>query len=305
MDCGDIRRVFFEPGKTRVELFARTNNPCHIEPCDVDGDGNVDFVVADLGSFEPADHDRGRIMWLKRFPGSPAMGQVELQLGLGRVSDVQPADIDGDGDIDLSVAEFGWRKTGRVLWFEQKEPTAGMRRFQMHVLDERHGSIHAPVADLNGDGRLDIVALISQEHETVMAYLNAGDGTFEMQQIFGAGDPSYGSTGIQVVDIDGDGDLDVLYTNGDTFDSQILKPDHYVHWLENRGGFPFVDRVVSVMPGAYRALCADLDNDGDQDIIAVATTGEIESEYNPLIWFEQQSDHSFTRHDFEHSAAQH
>ncbi|MEJ7638220.1 MAG: VCBS repeat-containing protein [Singulisphaera sp.] len=38
--------------------------------------------------------------------------------------------------------------------------------------------MHVPVADLNGDGRPDFVALISQEHETVVAFLNAGNNRF-------------------------------------------------------------------------------------------------------------------------------
>src|SRR5262249_23634761 len=37
------------------EVAACLNNPCHLEPCDLDGDGLTDFVVADLGSFEPSD----------------------------------------------------------------------------------------------------------------------------------------------------------------------------------------------------------------------------------------------------------
>ena len=44
----------------RLKAIARLSHPAHIEPVDLDKDGLSDFLVADLGSFQPADHDRGR-----------------------------------------------------------------------------------------------------------------------------------------------------------------------------------------------------------------------------------------------------
>ena len=73
-----------------------------------------------------------------------------------------------------------------------------------------------------------------------MAFLNEGGGRFRKETIFAGPHPAYGSSGIQLVDMDGDGDLDVLYTNGDVMDPPpILKPYHGVQWLENEGRFPF------------------------------------------------------------------
>ncbi|NOX56820.1 MAG: VCBS repeat-containing protein [Planctomycetes bacterium] len=301
MKSGDVCQVSFNGRSYQLKRLATLQNPAHVEPCDLDGDGVMDFIVAELGSFEPADHDRGMIYWLRRQPDAELYQRIVIQRHLARVADVQPADLDGDGDLDLVVGEYGWRKTGRLLWLERIESSPGRPRFKLHVLDERHGTIHVPVVDLNGDGRLDVVALIAQEHETILAFLNEGDGQFDMQQIFGAADPSYGSSGIQVLDLDGDGDLDVLYTNGDTFDSQMIKPEHSVQWLENQGEFPFQWHLVARISGAYRALAADLDRDGDLDIVACSNTGFINRNQNGLVWFEQQPDHSFVRHDLEYS----
>ena len=302
MATGEVRQFFFKGRQFRNRLLAELNYPDHIEPCDLDGDGVSDFVVADLGSFDPADHDRGRVIWLRGSREDDAYEPVVIQERLGRVADVQPADFDSDGDLDLVVAEFGWRKTGRVLLLEHVAAQSAPDRFRMHVLDERHGSIHVPVTDLDNDGRLDFVVLIAQEHETIVANLNRGDNWFEMQQIFGAPCPSYGSSGIQLTDLDGDGDTDVLYTNGDSFDTFCLQPYHALQWLENRGTFPFEYHLVVNLPGIYRALACDLDNDGDQDIAACSWTG---GRQNGLIWFEQKSGGSFARHDLEYSEAQH
>ena len=144
------------------------------------------------------------------------------------------ADFGGDGDLDVLVAEFGWRLTGRVLLLEQQSFQAGRFQFKTHVVDERHGASHVPIVDLDGDGRLDFVALISQEHETVVTFTNSGRNSFRADAIYSAPDPSYGSTAIQLADLDADGDVDVLLTNGDSFDSHILKPEHSLQWLEQR-----------------------------------------------------------------------
>jgi hypothetical protein len=204
------------------------------------------------------------------FDGGPQPEPVVLLEKVGRVADVQPADFDGDGDLDLVVAEFGFIKTGGILLLRNQGGDQKAPVFTPEILDGRHGTIHVPVCDLNSDGRPDFVACISQEYETVVAFLNRGDARFDKQILFAANDPAYGSNGIELVDLDRDGDLDVLYTNGDTLDSNFLKPYHGVQWLENRGEFPFTHHQIDIMPGASRALAGDFDGDGDLDVFATA-----------------------------------
>jgi hypothetical protein len=190
---------------------------------------------------------------------------------VGRVADVQAADFRGCGKLDLIVAVFGWRDTGEILYLENQTTDWSKPVFVPHVLDGRHGAIHVPVGDLNGDGKPDFAAVISQEHETVVAFLNEGGGKFRRETIYTAPHPAWGSSGIQLVDLDGDGDLDVLYTNGDTLDPPyLLKPYHGVRWLENQGHFPFVDHPLASLYGAMRAVAADFDGDGRPDVLVVS-----------------------------------
>ena len=161
------------------------------------------------------------------------------------------------------------------------------------MIDQRAGGIHMIPADLNRDGKMDFVVLLAQEHETVLAYINKGSGDFSFDQkvIYAAPHPNWGSSGIRLVDLDKDGDLDVLLTHGDTFDDGIVKPYHGIQWLENTGGYPFVEHTLAQMPGVHRAEAADIDGDGDLDIVAAALLAggsDVDEKTLPaLVWLEQ------------------
>jgi hypothetical protein len=290
----------------RLDLLGRVPHPCHSEVVDLDGDGRLDLVVADLGSVAPGDQLRGSVVWMRRLPDG-SFRSVTLAEGLPRVADVQVADFDGDGDRDLVVAAFGWRLVGGIYLLENRTTDWARPSFVRRELDNRAGAIHVPVADLNGDGRPDFVALIAQQHETVVAFLNDGKGGFTRETIDAAPHPAWGSSGLSLVDFDRDGDLDALVTNGDMFDDFIVKPYHGIRWLENTGRFPWVPHSLAGLPGVNRARAADLDGDGDLDVVACAfvpnregsgpdaTSGNAAS----LVWLEQTQPGRFERHTLE------
>lgn len=243
--------------------------PCHVEAVDFDRDGHMDLLVAELGNFYPTNGRTGQAVWL-RGDGRGKFTPHVLLDGVGRVADVQAADFNGDGKLDLVVAVFGLR-TGSILYLENRTTDWARPEFTRHILDDRPGAIHVPIGDLNRDGKPDIVALISQEHETIVAFLNDGGGAFAKKTMYKASHPGYGSSGIQLVDLNGDAALDVLYTNGDILDPPyVLKPYHSIQWLENRGAFPFVHHHLAHMHGVMRAVAADFTGAGKRDIVAVA-----------------------------------
>jgi hypothetical protein len=71
-------------------------------------------------------------------------------------------------------------------------------------------------------------------------------------------------------DMDGDGDLDLLMTNGDSLDDFTIRPFHGIRWFENEGRYPWKQHELALMPGAHRAQAADMDGDGDLDVVAAA-----------------------------------
>ena len=292
--------------------LARLNNPCHVEPCDLDGDGAIDLVVADLGSFFPDDHDRGRVVWLRRQETVGSYETVVIASAMGRVADVRPADFDRDGDLDLIVAEFGAEQRGNIILLRNVSESGKEPRFETEKLDPRPGAIHVPVHDLNGDGRMDFVALVSQEYECVEAFINQGEAQFHMQTLWAGPDPMFGSSGIELVDLDQDDDLDILLTNGDAFDDNYARPCHGIQWLENLGGLEFSHHRIADLPGVYSARAGDIDLDGDLDIIAVvllppevlpASLAEVR--LASIVCLEQTSPMRFVRHTLEADSPHH
>lgn len=279
---------------------------CRVHAVDLDSDGVSELIVANLGSFPAMDHNLGSVDWLR--PVGDGWERAVLADNLGRVADVRPFDFDNDGDIDLAVAEFGWRTTGRVLLLEnttRRSGKPGVPTFIPRTIDERHGTVQIEIADINLDGRPDMIALLAQEHERLIAYLNQPDGSMKAHELFRAPHAVWGSSGFQLLDFDGDNDLDVLMTNGDMMDGPTIKPYHCVSWLENLGELKFEPHVLAELPGAHRAEAVDLDGDGDFDIVACTLVPQGTDQQAPkqnasvppaMIWLEQTSPGQFEFH---------
>ncbi len=285
-------------------------NPAHAEVVDLDGDGIKDVVVANLGYMGATDTPCGSVVWLRGL-GDGRFEPHTLLDGIGRVADVRAADFRGIGKLDLIVADFGWRNIGAVYYLENHTTDGKKPRFVPRVLDDRHGTVSVPVGDLNGDGKADFVAVISQEFETLIAFLNEG-GRFRKEILYTAPHPAYGSSGADLVDLNGDGKLDVLYTNGDTLDPpDLLKPYHSVQWLENRGAFPFVHHPLAPMYGVMSAAAADFTGKGRKDIVAVSfLSSRGFPQRKPLrldsvLLLEQTAPGEFVRHSLETVSCDH
>tara|TARA_R110002049_G_scaffold285698_1_gene466665 strand:- start:34362 stop:35927 length:1566 start_codon:yes stop_codon:yes gene_type:complete len=324
---GKVKRVSLAGQSLKQTTLTEIADPVHVEPSDLDGDQVTDYVVADIGFMNPSNQRFGTLWWVRpsrhddeaetaEMTDRQGWETVALQTGFSRVCDARPIDYDQDGDQDLIVAEFGFITEGSVQLLTNTGLENGIPQFESTVVDERNGAIHVPVVDLDEDGKMDFLTLVSQEHESIEAHLNLGNGTFERKVIYQAADPAYASSGIKAVDIDADGDLDVLYTNGDTFDDHTAKPFHRVQWLENEGTFPFTHHHITLMPGVYCAVAGDIDLDGDVDVAAVslisrATDSDEPDEngsqgsdaetrqtnhFDGAIWLEQTEPGNFVRH---------
>ncbi len=279
-----------------VELSEGLIQPVRVHAADVDGDSHRDLLVADIGLLGPTNRPVGRVVLLRN-DGTFEFEVIVLLEDVGRVACAEAADLDGDGDLDIAVCIFG-HLDGKVVWLEQ----TGNLEFVEHVLDDRPGAIHAYPFDADADGDLDIAVALSQESEEVLLFRNDGTGEFVREVLFAADVMYHGLSGIELADLDMDGDTDILYTNGDTLDRsdrEILPNNFYgLAWLENDGTGVFTSHELTRYWGAYAVKAADLDGDSDLDLVLSGVqlpNMYPQDEIQNLIWLENDGNQNFTR----------
>jgi hypothetical protein len=294
-----------------LTLAGRIPHPSRVSVADLDRDGVRDLLVGDLGEFLPRDHDKGAVVWLRGL-GQGRFAPFAIG-GLPRVASVEAADLDGDGDLDLLVAAFGYRRTGSVLILENRTTDWTRPAFSPITLDPRPGAVRAMATDLNDDGNVDVVALVSQEHEEVVAYVRGEGLSFSPAMLWKAPHANWGSSGLALADLDGDRDEDLIVANGDTFDDSLLKPYHGVGWLERTGrafsASSFTYRRLADLPGPHNVAAADLDGDGDLDVVASALVagggGTADERLPAVVWLEQTARRRFERRTLKMGAPRH
>jgi hypothetical protein len=279
---------------TETVIADGLNAPAHVQVVDFDKDGDNDILVAVLGLLFPSNDKIGSVVILENDGKNHFTKHVVVD-NIARVSDVRAGDLDGDGDLDLAVAQFGY-DDGETRWIEN----LGNWQFKSHILQNLSGPINVIIDDIDKDGDLDIISLVSQEWEEIYGFINDGKGNFTSKLIYGSNNEDFGSSGIYICDLDKDGDDDILYTNGDAFDyiPPKGKPWHGVQWLENKGNFKFEFHRICNFIGAYNARPVDIDNDGDLDIFCVSAFNLWEKpESQSFIWLENIGNMQFVMHN--------
>lgn len=203
---------------------------------------------------------------------------------------VEVADLNGDGRPDALIA-FGARRLARpadgVYWYEApKDARSGRwvrRRLTAPALPIRW-CMAVAVGDMDNDGDLDVVALSFNEASVYLAInpLKQGGDINRPWRTVKILDSSHGGRDgerIELVDIDGDGFRDVVFPRGAPAE---------VHVLFNPSGKlagKWQDKIVGGHGGsdAHGILCADLDLDGDLDLVAASGDG---SRSGKVYWYE-------------------
>ena len=261
---------------------------------DFDNDGTPEAVAPNKGAQNPGPDDFTRKTPISLFSvvGDPlhADGWRETVLGTYSVpQNAEPVDLDGDGDLDIVG---GSRGEARLVYFENI--STGAPEFREHALsvaNAQTGGFNLDYADLNGDGRLDIVAATSiglawleQPVDVAAPWLAHPIGDFGPDTM----------TAIKLADIDSDGDQDVVvgsYSRGPRDrdgDVTVDDPLGRIGWFANPGtpGEPWPRHDISRRKrGMFdKFLARDLDHDGDLDL--VGTRGN-SAPYDGVFWLEQ------------------
>ena len=242
--------------------------------------------VAVMGSFSPTDRPSG---FLLELPFSPHRKTRKFIPGLQRPVDMDFGDLDGDGLEDVVLCEYA-KWTGKLAWWKQLPDGS----FQPQLLRNKPGAIQAHIRDWNGDGLLDILALFGQGDEGIFYYENEGGGKFRESALL-TFPPSYGSSSFGLIDWDGDGREDLLYTAGDNADYiPVLKPYHGIRLYLNRAE-GLQEHLFLPMHGAYGAQVRDFDADGDLDIAAISFFPDFAGDSTGgFRYFQNQGEDQFT-----------
>ena len=197
------------------------------------------------------------------FVSQASTGKKLLQ-GLNRPIGLVSANLDDEVGDELISSEFGFKVGGMSIWKLEK----GV--YKKQVLNPQTGATKSFIRDFTGDGKPDILALFAQGDERILLYVNEGGLKFKEKALLRF--PSiYGSSSFDVTDIDGDKDLDIVYSAGDNADfTTVLKPYHGVYIFEDIGGMNFKQKAFFSQNGATKVMPADFDGDGDPDLLSIA-----------------------------------
>ena len=127
---------------------------------------------------------------------------------------------------------------------------------------------HANFADLNGDGRNDLIVSMYGNNIGRLSWFEKKENGDYAENILL---PRSGTLSTAVHDFNGDGQPDFVVTNGDN--GEYPSPPKSYHGIRvylNRGGMNYEKSLFLPLNGAFRALARDYDADGDTDIPAVS-----------------------------------
>jgi hypothetical protein len=227
--------------------------PIAVCAADLDGDGDLDLATTN-GETNPVAKDPGdnTVSVLLNY-GDWTFGPHAVYAVGNYPRSVFAGDLDGDGDLDLAVANRMDNNVSILLNYGDGTFASQM----VYTVDDNPKSVCG--ADLDGDGDLDL-ATPSFDNHTVSVLLNDGDGTFPSYSIFAV---AYNANSVCAADLDRDGDLDLAVTN---------RAGERISILLNYGDgtfAPYSWYAVGVYY-PYSLVAADLDEDGNLDL---AVTG--------------------------------
>ena len=237
---------------------------------DVNGDGKLDLIANSgqaRGKFpnsavwlEVPKNPRTAKRWTRHIFADRDAPGLSHYLGAG--------DLNGDGRLDITLAAKGGPqdKSNSGQWFAWWEAGKDATKpFKKHRLPGKHlGATNIMPADVNGDGKLDIIA--SRGHGVGLIWYEN-----PKWKIHDINTDLMSPHCLQVGDIDGDGDIDA---------ATCAYLSRKAAWFENDGKGKFTTHIIGTDQAAYDIRLVDMDADGDLDILIAGQQSK------NVVWYE-------------------
>lgn len=265
----------------------------HVDTGDIDNDGDID-VIASEPNFR-------QLVWYENDGSGNFVNQFSAAIPntVPGIVEFEVADVDGDGDDDIAVVNA----IERTFALHVNDGTGEFSRISISdTVDTFFGQI--TTGDIDGDGDLDVLAgdnprtppggppapnasvtwyeLIQQNDGTLLF-----DAVQTLETLIGEiEDDSFED--VKLGDMDGDGDMDAVIASDDDRNLE----ETVIRWYENTDGlgtFSKTENLIGIQPVVTHMMLADIDNDGDTDILSPNLGTEV------LEWFDNQGDGTFVK----------
>ena len=185
-----------DPSWTAADIATNAQGANDVYVADMDDDGDLDIVSASLGD--------DTIAWYENDGAAdPSWTSANIATSADAARDVQVADMDGDGDLDIVSASYA---DDTIAWYENNG-AANPSWTSSDIVTNATNAESVYLADMDGDGDFDIVSG------------SEGDNTVAWYENDGAADPSwtavdistsYDARDVFLADVDSDGDVDIV-----------------------------------------------------------------------------------------------
>jgi plastocyanin len=273
-------------GRSRGQQFQQvttfpgpTNWTEGVECADVDHDGDLDIFFAEGDGFNSAGTKRQNVLIVNKLveiaPWTFADESVaRLGVHVSNAKGVTTADVNGDGWVDALFANAFYTDPP-FLYINQGAANPGFFNMESSTrgLTTAYSSGAAQFGDVDDDGDLDLVvndAYNSGPAGRPHLVINDGTGVFTENAAALNAPLKAGQMDVQLVDIDGDWDIDFFGDNKFTNSNG----NHYLMLNDGHGTFSDHSSLIQAGNGnTYEAEVGDLDGDDDLDLFFVSLSG--------------------------------